>query len=176
MPAPVRFKENAVFGRFMKNIEGVFASLALAVMFLSIIIQVFFRYVLSDSLDWPEEVARYCFITAVFIGLGFVSRRGRHLEISAIKIYAPRAVARLCFYISTVISVAFAVLMVFWGIEMTRFVYDSGQVCAAVQMPTYMLYISVPVGMAVMALRTIEHAYSVYKDGSEEESDLPVIG
>ena len=165
-----------MYGTFKKNFEGVFTSLALGVMFLCIIVQVFFRYILNNSLDWPEEVARYCFVVSVFIGLGFVSRRGRHLEISAIKIYTPPPVARVFFYIATGITIAFAALMVFWGIEMTRFVYDSGQVCAAVAMPTYILYISVPVGMAVMILRTIEHAYDVRKNAFKEESDLPVIG
>ena len=161
-----------MYGTILKNIEGAFAALALSTVFICIIIQVFFRYVLNNSLDWPEELARYCFIVSVFIGLGFVSRRGRHLEIAAIKVYASPFMARVLFYISSAISIAFAVLMIFWGIEMTRFVYDSGQVCAAVPMPTYILYISVPVGMAIMVLRTIEHVYQVYKHGL----DAPVIG
>ena len=42
--------------------EEIFSSLSLAAMTLLIAVQVFQRYVLQNSLDWSEELARYLFI------------------------------------------------------------------------------------------------------------------
>ncbi|MEJ2134846.1 MAG: TRAP transporter small permease subunit [Desulfofustis sp.] len=38
------------------------------VMVISILLQVFFRYVMNAPLYWSEEIARYAFVWLVFIG------------------------------------------------------------------------------------------------------------
>ena len=44
----------------------------LAVMSVVIVIQVIFRYFISYSLEWPEELGRYLFIASVYIGSSYV--------------------------------------------------------------------------------------------------------
>ena len=70
---------------FMKHFER-YASIAMMVLIcLCIVLQVFCRYCLSSALEWPEEVARYAFICAVFFGASLAAEEGRHLEITAVK-------------------------------------------------------------------------------------------
>ena len=55
------------------RIEEVVSSFCLSAMIVIISVQVFRRYVLQSSLDWSEELARYFFIWAVYIGCSFAT-------------------------------------------------------------------------------------------------------
>lgn len=44
-------------------------------------LQVVMRYVFNRPLDWPEELARYLFIWATFIGAALVLRDDAHLRV-----------------------------------------------------------------------------------------------
>lgn len=57
---------------------------AVAVMTLVIIIQVFFRYVLNNSLPWSEELARYLMVWMTFLALPVVSRLQQHAALEII--------------------------------------------------------------------------------------------
>lgn len=149
--------------KFCARLEGYAGVAALVVMFICIAIQVFFRYVLDNALEWPEEIARYAFICAVFLGASLAALEGRHLEISVCKhCFGPRV-----HYVLTVISTAFTLLfcaiMTVWGARMVLFVAESDQVAASVAMPMYSIYLVVPLGMACMFLRSLNHTLTVLR-------------
>ena len=64
--------------RFLKQIEKFASILMLGIMCFCITLQVFFRYVLSNALEWPEEVSRYAFLCAVFLGASFAAALPLH--------------------------------------------------------------------------------------------------
>lgn len=66
---------------FLDRFEEALSSFLLALMVVTSILQVFFRYCVSYSLDWPEEMGRYLFIALVYIGSGYAERENKHLEI-----------------------------------------------------------------------------------------------
>ncbi len=49
--------------------------------FLLIIIQVFFRYVLKYPLIWSEEPAKWLMVWAAYLGAGIALREGRHISL-----------------------------------------------------------------------------------------------
>jgi C4-dicarboxylate transporter, DctM subunit len=53
--------------------------LCLAACCLVVLVSVFFRYVLNDSLVWSEEVARWFLMGTVFLGAALAYRRGSHI-------------------------------------------------------------------------------------------------
>jgi len=57
---------------------------AVAVMTASILVQVFCRYVLNDSLPWSEELARYLMVWMTFLTLPVVSRTKQHAALDII--------------------------------------------------------------------------------------------
>ena len=68
---------------YERALKTVIALLLLAIATL-VIAQVFFRFVLSNSLPWPEELGRLIFIYLVFIGGGLASLHGDHISIEAV--------------------------------------------------------------------------------------------
>lgn len=143
--------------RFVARLESGVAVGALVCVFLCIALQVFCRYVLQHALEWPEEVARYAFICAVFLGAGVAAREGRHLEISICKYsFGPR-VQRALTLISAAFTLLFCAVMVWWGIIMACFVAASDQVAASMPVPMYPLYLLVPLGFLSMFFGTLRH-------------------
>ena len=157
--------------RFVAALESGASVAALVCMFLCIALQVFCRYVLQHALEWPEEVARYSFICAVFIGAGVAAREGRHLEISVCRYsFGPR-VQRALTWISAVLTLLFCALTVWWGILMACFVADSGQVAASMPVPMYPFYLLVPLGFLCMFFGTLRHAVRSLRRQSAEGGD-----
>ena len=60
------------------NIERVLCVTLLALMSIIIVVQVFFRYVLQNSLQWSEEIARYMFIWLIYIGISYGVKTDKH--------------------------------------------------------------------------------------------------
>ena len=64
-------------------VEAVAAALLLSTVVIALI-QVFCRYVLNNSLSWPEEMAKFAFVWFVFLGAAMVTRRSRHIVIDLV--------------------------------------------------------------------------------------------
>ncbi|MCU0816555.1 MAG: TRAP transporter small permease subunit [Cypionkella sp.] len=68
-------------------------ALAMALMVLAILVQVFFRYVLNSALPWPEEAARFLMLWATGLMAPTALRRGGFVSIDMIVRLLPRMVA-----------------------------------------------------------------------------------
>lgn len=143
------------FWQWLNKFEEIASSCALAAMSIIIILQVFQRYVVQQSLDWPEELARYLFIFAVYIGSSFAASERRHLEVTIVRTVFGTKIGNYFTILAYVITVIFCGIMFVWGIMMVQFVMESNQVAPALQFPMWIAYICIPLGFLLMALRTI---------------------
>jgi TRAP-type C4-dicarboxylate transport system permease small subunit len=126
------------------------------------IVQVFARYVLEDSLIWAEELCRYLLIWITFLFIGIAYQRGEFIAVDVL----PNALTpRWRFLLKLAVTVpvlVFLWLMVTNGYaHATRF---SAQVIPAidflwssltgerVKVPIVWVYISVPIGSALLML------------------------
>ncbi len=60
-------------------IEVYIAVASFAVMLITFLIQIFFRYVMDDPLTWPFELTTVTFVWAVVLGASYAMRRREHL-------------------------------------------------------------------------------------------------
>lgn len=162
------------FWQWLNKFEEITSSCALAAMAAIIILQVFQRYVVQHSLDWPEELARYLFIFAVYIGSSFAASERRHLEVTIFRTVFGVKIGRYFTILAYLITVVFCGIMFFWGIKMIQFVFDSNQVAPALQFPMWIAYICIPLGFLLMALRTIFVIKNIVIEKGELNGSLPV--
>lgn len=153
--------------KFLERIEDMIPMVMMCIMFVVLLIQTFFRYCLSNSLLWPEEVARYAFIALVYLGAGVAAREGRHLEISIAKVFFGEKVRRIIIVITSALTLGFCTLMAIWGFDMAMFVKESGQLSASIPVPTYIFYLPIFIGMVWMGLRTITYTYKTLKSNDQ---------
>ncbi len=155
--------------KLLFNIDKYSSIFMLVVMCFCIIIQVFFRYFLSNALEWPEEVARYTFICAVFLGASYAASEGRHLEIGILKNLFGLKMQLIVSAISTIFTLVFCGIMCVWGIDLVYFIKDSGQVAASIDFEMYILYTIVPISMLFMGIRSIVYFINHWKNCQSEE-------
>jgi C4-dicarboxylate transporter DctM subunit len=156
-PAPVPASAFAV--RISRTIDLVVEILAASLLVGTVgiaLIQVFFRYILNNSLSWPEEMARFAFVWFVFLGAAMVTRRSRHIVIDVLPRSLPPQWLRVHPALVRVISAAVATFLIAYGSEL---VIRSSYVSPALQWPYTYLYLAVPVGaaisLAVLALEPV---------------------
>jgi len=101
--------------RVVDRVVDWVAVVAFAGMFACVLGQVVFRYFLGAPLVWSDELARYLFVWASFLGWIIAARRRSHLSIDMLTTRLParggaalRALGALC-------GIAFAALLVFYG-------------------------------------------------------------
>ena len=138
----------------LNRFEEVTSSVALSLMAGIIILQVFQRYVMQHSLDWPEELARYLFIYSVYLGSSYAAAGRRHLEVTIIRTVFGKRIGIISTILAYIITVFFCFLMFFWGFKMIFFVIESNQVAPALQFPMWIAYICIPLGFLLMGFRT----------------------
>lgn len=125
--------------------------------------QVFWRYVLKNSLYWSEEVMRYLNIWTIFLGISIGIPRNIHVAIDAlIKSLKGRAKfgATMTVYL---FSLVFFVGLFGVGIQFT--LYNMGQLSPALRLPMSMIYVSLPIGGFLAILFTIGEIVKHWKSG-----------
>lgn len=110
------------------------------------VMQVYFRYVLNNSLPWPEEVARLGFVWTVFLGMGLAVHRDAHLRIDMIdKVLAPLG-AQWPVALRVIFIAAACAALAHHGLELAL---RSISFTPALMIPIKWLYLTVPTGAAL---------------------------
>src|SRR6185295_18791179 len=125
----------------------------LCAIILMVVLQIYCRYILNAALDWPEEVARWCFVWIVFVGIALVQRDRGHITIDVLSSLIFRGRARLAHhvFVTAVIAVT-CVWMVRYGIEMAQTATMSSP---AMGWPFSALIAAMPAGAALTLIYLI---------------------
>lgn len=179
VPSPIAqllitFHRESFMLRFLQNIEEFVSSTLLGVMTVVIIVQVIFRYFISYSLAWPEELGRYLFVASVYIGSSYVEQHDKHLAITILRTNGGAFLRKWLPMVVRCVNIAFSGLMALWGVQMVVFMYKTNQLAPAIEVPMYIVYASIPLGMAGMAVRS---AINLVRDwrGMEQNSNNSVV-
>ena len=85
---------------------------AVALMVVAILIQVFFRYVLNNALPWPDEAARFCMLWMTGLMAPTAFRRGGFVAIDMAVRALPRTAGALVSLVLLLISLAVLLIAV----------------------------------------------------------------
>lgn len=91
------------------------ASLALAVMVIIILVQVFCRYVLNNALPWPEEASRFLMLWMTGLAAPAVYRQGGFVAIDMLEVALPRRAADILSLVLLVISAGVLAMALHFG-------------------------------------------------------------
>lgn len=133
------------------------AEYATAVMlFMMVVIlftQVFFRFVLQNSLSWSEEVSRYLFIWISLLGVSIGVKRGFLVSISILTDRLQGIIKKMTEIGCSVLILLFGVLMVYYGLEISLKV--ANQLSPAMRISMSYVYFSVPVSGLLIIIHII---------------------
>ena len=80
------------FNNFILRICRNLGVLAVVLMVVAILIQVFFRYILNNALPWPDEAARFCMLWMTGLMAPTAFRRGGFVAIDFINQFIPNII------------------------------------------------------------------------------------
>ncbi len=143
------------------HVLTVFERSAVAVLFtvsiVVIIIDIVMRGLGVGSLNWATELTRYAIIWMVFLGGAIGARKGAHVTIDLISEVLPEAIAHRVLQIATLISALGSLLLFYYSVILVQNMLKFQQVSAAMQVPMWIVYLALPIGFALMALRFLQH-------------------
>jgi C4-dicarboxylate transporter DctQ subunit len=135
--------------RLHRGLEAV-TVLLLALYFVLIVLQVFFRYVLNRSLFWSEELVRFALVWSVMLGSAVVAYRGEHIRIDTLEgLLSPR-LGRAMAVLAHVLTFAFCLILAGTGIQFT--VRTLTQRSSVLEVPIWVVYAAIPAGALLEAL------------------------
>ena len=97
------------------NLLELFLFGLLLLMVFFTIFAVFTRYVLNQSLDWTEELARFLYIWITFLGALIVLAKNKHIAIETFLDALPKKVSSLLRKINVVLMIGFTLSMIIGG-------------------------------------------------------------
>lgn len=146
-----------------ENLEVVFLVILSAIMVVVIFLQVFMRYVMQNSLSWSEELARFCFIWLVYLGISYGVKRQRHISVDVVLHIFKEKGKIILSIVANILFLAFAIVIVIYGYDISAQLLSWGQQSPALHIPMGLVYLAAPVGMALTSIRLIQNLVSQFR-------------
>ena len=180
-----------LFFNFLQNINTFFlrigrqiAWIAILLMVIVIIIQVFFRYVLNNALPWPDEVARFLMLWMTGLIAPSAYRWGGFVSIDMLQRFLPKILSNILVFLILIISLT--VLLI--GFEMGLKHINAGWIfsSSSIKIPLSLIggqteamklawmYMSLPVGIFLLILVNIELVLRTILSSLDSQINLPL--
>ena len=156
---PTRPKQGvaAALKRLTASADWIACKVCIA-LFMSILVtmvlQIFFRYIFNAPLTWTEELARYLYIWACWCGAPVAMRRGNHVVITVLFERLPRRVVQVIALTTQAIALFFLLQLAFQGTLLT--VRSHTVEAITLPIPWSMIYVAAPISAVLMILVTTE--------------------
>lgn len=130
-----------ILSRIVDICAEVLVVILMAVISVSVGIQVFFRYVLGSPLGWTEEISRYGLVWLTFIGIYVVFQRSNHMMITVLYDRFSVNVRKFFFLVGYLIMIIFFVYLALYGFRYSL-----------IMMPFYPDILPIPIGLVYAAV------------------------
>lgn len=158
----------------MKKLEKVLSSFERWMLIVGILlgaVVLFVNVVLRNfgmGLEWAEELAKFAIMWITFGGCGAAVREKSHMNISALyDSVGPGMRKAMDVFINTV-CFGFSTFLFVYGAKLVSKVFTTSQLSPTMQLPMWIIYISVPIGAALMMLRYGAQFFVIFSNKEEE--------
>src|SRR5665647_1405899 len=136
--------------------EEIFLVLCIFIMIVVIFLQVIMRYGFNNSLSWSEELDRFLFVWASWIGISFGQKKGQHIKITLLNDKLKGKVKVFAVILGDVLTLVILAVLLIKGVEITAKIAYMGSVTSALKIPKWTMYASVPISCFLMSVRIIK--------------------
>ena len=158
-------------GRLFKALdyfEEYFLATTLLFMLILTFAEVLSRYALHLSLAFAEEITINLFVWSVMVGAATAAKQNHHIGFTLISDMLPPYLRRWLMLFVAVVSVSLLALIAYYGILMVASQMQYGQMTPALEMPEWIMGLSIPVGAVLCLLRFGEAGYKSWEELTDE--------
>ena len=132
------------FDRLVKTFEDAVCILALSVIVILVLVQVFYRYVLSSGILWIDELVTNLMVLLVLVGAARATRRSVHTDLRMLLDNSPAPVRSILKAVGAAVTLVFIVTLIYAS---SRYAYDSRRLATTmIGIPLWLTYGVIPLG------------------------------
>ncbi|MGY0217544.1 TRAP transporter small permease [Endozoicomonadaceae bacterium StTr2] len=135
------------------RIEASILSLAIIAMATNSIANVFGRYLFNQSLYFSDELNQFLIVIITFMGLGYITRKGKHIRMSAFYDMWPAKVQKMAMIVIALLTAFVMFVLAWYALEYVQKLERRGRVTPALQVPLYLAYFWVAVGFFIAGIQ-----------------------
>jgi TRAP-type C4-dicarboxylate transport system permease small subunit len=152
--------------RVFEVFEKYVLSYGVLIMAIVTIANVFGRNVFEQSLYFAEELNQFLIVLITWVGLGYASRKGRHIRMSAIYDQMSEPIKKVMMITMCAGTAAVMFLLAYYAMTYVGGLLDRGTVTPALRVPLWITYLWVPVGFVITG---IQYLMAIVRNFQEEE-------
>jgi TRAP-type C4-dicarboxylate transport system permease small subunit len=156
-----------ILNRWVRRICVVFSG----AIFLLVIAQILFRYVLKISAPWTEEAARYLMIWMALLAAGIAFQKGQHFNIDFVTSRLRAKSRRKITLFTGFLTFLFILCIIFWGVPFAILGFFT--ISPGLEITMFLPYLAIPVAGGVMLLNLIVYLGGLSGRQGEEDPEGP---
>jgi len=138
-----------VLNRWIQRICIVFSG----ALFILVIAQILFRYVIKISAPWTEEAARYLMIWMALLAAGIAFQKGQHFNIDFVTSRLRAEIQQKIALFTGLLAFVFILCIILWGVPFAILGFFT--ISPGLEITMFLPYLAIPVAGAVMMLNLI---------------------
>jgi TRAP-type C4-dicarboxylate transport system permease small subunit len=158
-------------GDLVESIAGVLLALLVVI----VLLQVFGRYILQISLSWPEELARYVLVWLMIFGAAAAAASRSQIVVDTLLELVPASVRRALEALAALAGLV-AVALLVWTSQPLIFGPAGRSTSPATGIPSFWIYLAVPVGGALLALFALAELAEILRGKRPDPAPRPPAG
>ena len=136
----------------------------------------FARYIIGRPTTWALEVVSYLLVVSTCLGAAYTLRVHAHIAVDLVRKLFPRPVQQVLYRISLLIVMAFALVLLIWGIEDVGRSFKLGDVSLTpLAAPLWIPQLAIPIGAALLVLQTLLLLFDPRIFSEAEDPELQVV-
>ena len=139
-------------GTNMQRIENAIIAICFIVMTAAAFAQVVNRNFIGAGISWFDELARYCMVYLTLLATEAGLRDGSQIAITGFTDKCPPALRRILRIIVKLIIIGFSIAICYTAMDLVNMQIRSGQVSAAMSLPMWIPYASLPLAFALITI------------------------
>ena len=145
--------------RLLGKVEGTLLGVAILALAAFAFANVFGRFVFSESIYFVEELNEFLMVLITFLGLGYVTRNGRHIRMTAIYDLLPAVAKKVLMIVIALVTAAIMFALAYFAFEYVAKTASRGRLTPALKVPLYLSYIPVVVGFVITGMQYLLTAW-----------------
>jgi TRAP-type C4-dicarboxylate transport system permease small subunit len=159
--------------RVLRTVENVLIGLLLVATVLTILAQVFFRYVLAQPLSWSTEVATGLLLYIAFVGFAIGVRDNAHV---ALNLFERRLGDRGRRAARIVELVALGGVLLALGIGTVQYIAEQSDVTTPAGLPLWTILLAIPLGAALGIFHAVVQIVVPEPLAAEDDDEVELVG
>lgn len=149
--------------RVLSAIEQFIITVGLASATLLLFANVVARYLFDTGFTWVLETVQYLFAWVVLVGAAYGVKEGAHLGIDILIIKFSVKNQRRFALLGLGLSLTFVTWVFLLSLQYIRKIHEWGDLTLDLQIPQWIPYLAIPVGLGLMIIHFIQVGISIWR-------------